>query len=193
MIYKRNLLYKRQSDMMKIDQRICELQTRLSRKRQLNQQLSNSQTPNGGILRDSSNDPLYSPKSFLRSSIGPSGYIKVPSYSRNHHLMTNIATVEPIPRYKANIMEVRFPHITETLSGLLYFSMLSIRAAATCHEFMLGDQSRRKKAAGNIASLSIKPHTVDRGISLPLFFSESIKVSVLLNGFSSSLSLSLSV
>ena len=103
--------------MLKIDQKINELQTRLSRKRQLNQQLSSQ----NHILRDSSNDSPYSQKTFLRCSMGPSGYLKVP-YHRNH--LTNIATVEPLPRYKAAMMEVCYVNFKWFSFIILFYFLL---------------------------------------------------------------------
>ena len=102
LIYKRNMLYKRQSDMLKIDQKINELQSRLTRKRQLNQQLTSQMHVVRGATE---NEDIFTTKSFLRSSMGHPATYKVP-YSKS--AISNIATVEPLPRYKGSVLKVSF-------------------------------------------------------------------------------------
>src|SRR5699024_7461291 len=89
-ILKRNMLFKRQSDALKIDQKINELQSRLTRKRQLNQQL----TSQVHVVRNATdNEDLFTSKTSMRSSMGHPATYKVP-YSKS--AISNIATVEPL-------------------------------------------------------------------------------------------------
>ena len=101
-ILKRNMLFKRQSDALKIVQKINELQSRLTRKRQLNQQL----TSQVHVVRNATdNEDLFTSKTFMRSSMGHHATYKVP-YSKS--AISNIATVEPLPRYKGSVLTVSF-------------------------------------------------------------------------------------
>ncbi|KAF7487792.1 hypothetical protein SSS_05559 [Sarcoptes scabiei] len=51
LIFKRNMLYKQKCDILQMDQRITDLQSRLARKKQLNQQLAQEQSNYSSVSR----------------------------------------------------------------------------------------------------------------------------------------------
>jgi hypothetical protein len=105
LLHKKGLLTQRHSEMSQTDKRISELQQRLARKRQLNQQLSsqmhsNLSRANVGLGESG----LHSSNSILRSSIGHPGHGHKISHMRP--LSANIAAVEPLQREQNRISEV---------------------------------------------------------------------------------------
>ncbi|CAG2107880.1 unnamed protein product, partial [Medioppia subpectinata] len=114
LMLKRGLLTQRQSDMVRVDKRICELQQRLARKRQINQQLSSQMHSN--LIRANNNglddENEVHINGLLRSSMGHRG-----DRTKGTHTMRplsaniNIAAVEPVLReqtHRINEFDPRF-------------------------------------------------------------------------------------
>ncbi|XP_054169270.1 type-2 histone deacetylase 1-like [Oppia nitens] len=101
LMLKRGLLTQRQSDMIRVDMRISELQQRLARKRQINQQLS--QQMHSNIIRANScgldENELLLHNGLLRSSVGHTGHRhNAVNTLRPMSAHMNIAAVEPVLR-----------------------------------------------------------------------------------------------
>jgi len=105
-MHKKGLLTQRQSEMVSVDKRISELQQRLARKRQLNQQLSSQMHSNLSRAHGMGLPPsgLHNSNSILRSSVGHPGHRNKISHMRP--LSANIAAVEPLQREQNRISEV---------------------------------------------------------------------------------------
>jgi hypothetical protein len=104
LLHKKGLLTQRQSEMAQTDKRISELQQRLARKRQLNQQLSSQMHSNLSRANVGLGGSGYSSNSILRSSVGHPGHGHKISHMRP--LSANIAAVEPLQREQNRISEV---------------------------------------------------------------------------------------
>ena len=115
------MLYKRQADMLKMDQKINELQSRLARKLHQNQQLASQVHPVRNGSSDTQ-DELFSSKSFLRSSMGHPTSHKVP-YSKS--TISNIATVEPQQRLTLKVcFSLFFFHLSYSIQLIFAISMI---------------------------------------------------------------------
>jgi hypothetical protein len=105
---RKGLLTQRQSEMVQVDKRISELQQRLARKRQLNQQLSSQMHSN--LIRANNgideNGVHINTSALLRSSVGHSGHRHKSHTMRPLSANLNIAAVEPVLRDQSRISEV---------------------------------------------------------------------------------------
>lgn len=98
--FKRSLLNQKKNELVQLDQRIMELQSRLSRKRMLNQQQRQTQS---ALLASKSSQQTVHPLKYssLRHSLGP-GYFSLkrplPPHFRPNMGQINVAAVEPMQR-----------------------------------------------------------------------------------------------
>lgn len=98
--FKRSLLNQKKNELVQLDQRIMELQSRLSRKRMLNQQQRQAQS---AMLASKSSQQTVHPLKYssLRHSLGP-GYFSLkrplPPHFRPNMGQINVAAVEPMQR-----------------------------------------------------------------------------------------------
>lgn len=79
---------------MKVDERINDLQTRLARKKQLNQQLAAQSNIYAGLNQHETS--LFGHKLLVQNTN------KITSNSRLNPV-SNVATVEPLPRFKIEV------------------------------------------------------------------------------------------
>lgn len=98
-----------------MDERINDLQTRLARKKQLNQQLATQSNIYAGLNQHET--LLFGNKSLLRNTN------KIISNSRLNPL-SNVATVEPLPRFKIEVSSFKNSFFRYLFSFPFYFSMI---------------------------------------------------------------------
>ncbi|CAG2161848.1 unnamed protein product [Oppiella nova] len=112
LMLKRGLLTQRQSDMVRVDKRISELQQRLARKRQINEQLSSQMHSN--LIRANNNgfdENQLHINGLLRSSCHRGDRSKVSQTMRPLSANINIAAVEPVLREQTQRINEFDPHI----------------------------------------------------------------------------------
>lgn len=124
---RKGLLTQRQSEMVQVDKRISELQQRLARKRQLNQQLSSQMHSN--LIRANNgideNGVHINTSTLLRSSVGHSGHRHKSHTMRPLSANLNIAAVEPVLRDESRISEVCVLSLVSCIN-LKYFVSLKL-------------------------------------------------------------------